>query len=305
MSDWINQGYTAFSEGRFKDAHEAFEQALADEPTSADAMIGKAKVLEAVGQLGDAEETLMKAVQAQTRHAQAWVALITLERKYGADQAAEENLSAALRMLPGHAEILALRPQHLAEGDRPFDSDRAAIRKALVEGRVEQALALREQMTVAGADAMSELLADADIAAHTNEIQSASLIHELTRITRTEPHAWEPRVALGRLFLRDGPLQNPRMAVAHCEDAYRISAEHPRAGVALVEAWSVVGKTAFALALCKKIAQGDGLEAEMARRILSPDGPSEPQAIAAAGPGEATNTATSTFANRPDDVTEQ
>lgn len=304
MSDWINQGYAAFSDGRHQDAHEAFEQALAQEPDSADAMIGKAKVLEAVGQLGDAEETLMKAVQAQSRHAQAWVALISLERKYGAEEAAEENLSAALRVLPGHADILALRPQP-ADGDRPFDSDRAAIRQALIDGRIDEALALREQMTVAGADALSELLADADIAAHTDKIKSASLIHELTRITRTEPHAWEPRVALGRLFLREGPLQNPRMAVAHCEDAYRISAEHPRAGVALVEAWSVAGKTAFALALCKKLAEGDGPEAEVARKILSPDGSSEPQAIASAGPGEATNTATSTFANRPDDVTEQ
>ncbi len=301
MSDHLNDGYRALQQGRHQEAHRAFEAALQEDPKSADAMIGKAKVLEAVGQLGDAEETLMQAVQARPQHIQAWVALISLERKYGADQAAEENLSAALRVLPGQPEILALRPAQ-STVERPFDSDRAAIRKALAEDRVDDALAMREKMTLAGADRLSELLADADIAAHTGQSR-ASVIHELTKVTRQEPHAWEPRVALGRLFLREGPMQNPRMAVAHCEDAFRISAEHPRAGIALVEAWSVAGKTAFALALCKRLAEGDGVEAEQARRILSPGG--ETESIAPGAGGEDTNTATATFANRPGDATEQ
>jgi hypothetical protein len=83
-------------------------------------------------------------------------------------------------------------------------------------------------------------------------------------------------------MLRAGPLQNLRAGVAHCEEAFRTSGEHPRAGLFLFEAYAMMGKRPFAIALGKRIAGGDAIEAGLVRQLLKEFGvdvPAPPSAV--------------------------
>jgi hypothetical protein len=91
------------------------------------------------------------------------------------------------------------------------------------------------------------------------------LIHALNRVRGEQPNLWEALSALGRLMLAKSPLRNLRVGAALCEDAWRVSGENPRAGLALVEAWSALGKDRLAHALCERLAAGNSTEAEIAR----------------------------------------
>jgi hypothetical protein len=74
-------------------------------------------------------------------------------------------------------------------------------------------------------------------------------------------------------------MQNVRMGLAHCEEAWRTSGEHPRAGLFLFEAYAVFEKRALALALGQKLSRGDGPEGGVVRMLLGevhPPIPSKP-----------------------------
>lgn len=58
------------------------------------------------------------------------------------------------------------------------------------------------------------------------------------------------------------------MGLAQCEEAWRTSGEHPRAGLFLFEAYAAAGKRAHALALGQKLAQGESAEAALVRALL-------------------------------------
>jgi hypothetical protein len=75
-------------------------------------------------------------------------------------------------------------------------------------------------------------------------------------------------------MMRPGPLQNLRAGVAHCEEAWRTSGEHPRAGLFLFEGYAMLGKRPFAVALGKRIATGDSIEAGLVRGLLKEFGES-------------------------------
>ena len=117
-------------------------------------------------------------------------------------------------------------------------------------------------------DDLRYVIIEGEIAAVTGQGDIAFLVHELQRVLRERPTWWEPRAALGRLMLRSGPLQNLRTGVAHCEEAFRTSGEHARAGLFLFEAYSMMGKRPFAIALGKRIAGGDAIEAALVRALL-------------------------------------
>lgn len=255
-------------EGQMEEALALYDQALMRAPALSSAWIGRGRVLAFRGALADAEDAYIQAVQNGPQRVEAWVELIALERDAGAIEAADENLAIALRTHPGHPDLLALASHEIDEDDH-FEQMRAQMRRLLLRGDMAGALTQFEALMEAAPEDPRVLWAEAEIAVGTGRGDTAELVHELTRVTREQPNAWEPKVLLGRLLLCNGPLLNPRMAAALCEDGFRLSGEHPYAGLALVEAWAAIGKRSFALALCQKLADGDRDEARRAQDILA------------------------------------
>lgn len=257
--------------GEHERALTLYERALRQAPTHSGAWLGKARILAFRGQLADAEDAYVNAVQHGPQRVEAWVELIRLERDGGAHEVAADNLALALRTHPGHPDLVALAREGQTSGDGGSDPMRQALarlRSRLLAKDFAGAMLDLDQLAERHAGDPRLVLAKAEVTAMTGKGQVPPLVHELTRMTREDPNAWEPKVALGRLLLLASPLQNPKLAAAHCEDAWRTSGEHPYAGLALVEAWAALGKAAHARALLSRLSEGDGQEAEIARALL-------------------------------------
>lgn len=251
-------------------AYEHYEAAVDSDPKCAEAWMGKGRVLRHWGRLGDAEDAYIHAVEASPQLVQAWVELIVLEFDGGAPEVAEENLAAALRLHPGHAELVALRARHQTPIEEGSAADvLAELRAALVAEDMDTALrALDYMFAELSADPLT-VVARAEMYLAAGNDDPVDLIHALNRVRAEQPNLWEALSALGRMMLARSPLRNLRVGTALCEDAWRVSGEHPRAGLALVEAWSALGKDRLAHALCQRLAGGDGVEAEIARSWLA------------------------------------
>jgi len=264
-------GAEAFGRRDWDAAAEHFDDALGGDKHLLEAWLGKARSLVGKGALSQAEDAYLQAVETDPGSITSWVELIQLERVGGAVAAASANLSVALRTHPAHPRLMALREQEQRE--TRLDSTDIAIvtlRELLADQAVEQALRVYGDLERSLADDPRLLLAQGEIFLTLKVGDVVELIHALTRFTRAVPDAWEWLALLGRLFLCPSPMQNQRMAAALCEDAWRISAENPRAGVGLVEAWRAIGKRKFADTLCQKLAQGSGLEARLAAKLMPP-----------------------------------
>lgn len=256
-------------QGEQDQALSLYERAVRQAPTHSGAWLGIGRIRAFRGQLASAEDAYVQAVQHGPQRVEAWVELVQLEREGGAPEVAHDNLVLALRTHPGHPDLIAL-----AREEQPKD-DEDAVRQTIV--RIRSRLLMKD---FAGAmldlDRLVEayptdprlVFAKADVTAMTGKGDVPPLVHELMRLTREQPNAWEPKVALGRLLLLQSPVQNPKLAAAHCEDAWRTSGEHPFAGLALVESWAAIGKRAHARALCTRLAEGTSAEAGVARAIL-------------------------------------
>lgn len=256
--------------GAHEDALPLYERALQASPAHADAWLGKGRILAFRGQLGQAEDAYVNAVEHGPERVDAWVELIALEREGGADDVAADNLALALRTHPGHPDLLALaRAQQPLDGEDTVGQAVERIRDLLLGEEHESARVELDRLIESHPSDERVVLAKAYVTATTAKGEVPALVHALMRLTRAEPNAWQPKVALGRLLLLQSPVQNPRLAAAHCEDAWRTSGEHPFAGLALVDAWAACGKRPHARALCLKLAQGSGLEARVARGALT------------------------------------
>ncbi|MBN2360370.1 MAG: hypothetical protein JXR83_13030 [Deltaproteobacteria bacterium] len=250
-------------------AVEHFDDALGGDKHLFEAWIGKAHALIGKGALGKAEDAYLQAIENNPGSIPTWVELIQLERAGGALAAASANLSVALRTHPGNPDLMALREQEQRE-TRQDEADLALgrLRELLASNAIEQAMLTYSELERSLGDDPRLLLAQGEIYLVLKVGDLVELIHTLTRFTRAVPDAWEWIALLGRLFLRPSPMQNQRMAAALCEDAWRISAEHPRAGIGLVEAWRAIGKRKLADSLCQRLAQGSGLEARLAGVLI-------------------------------------
>lgn len=247
-----------------------YDGALGKNPRLVSAWIGRGLVLRARGELADAEDALANAVQFGPERVDAWVELIALERDAGAVEAARENLAIAMRHHPGHPALLDIK--HGFEGDRVADDvDNALedVRRRLRESDVAGAQAVVTRLISAARDDPRTLLARAEIVVTADQGDIPALIHDLMRYVRRDPMSWEHKSTLARVLLRTSVLQNPRLAAHYAEDAWKMSGEHPRAGLGLVEAWATIGKFAFARALCERLAMGDGVEARAAAALLA------------------------------------
>lgn len=259
----------ALQEGALDRAFEHFSAASETEPKNIEAMIGKARILAQWGRLGDAEDLYIQGVEESPQQVQIWIELVQLEFEGGADEVARENLAAALRLHPGHPELLRLHHQQTAElEDNPAQELLDEIRAALFTQKLASANLLLAEMENISPDDPLLAVASAEIYLAGGNGRSSEHIHRLTKLTREDNNHWQALATLGRLFARKGPMRNPRMAAALCEDAWRISGEHPQAGLAVVEAWSAVGRNVHAHAMCKRLSQGQGLTAEVAKRWL-------------------------------------
>ncbi|MCP4502340.1 MAG: hypothetical protein GY822_20485 [Deltaproteobacteria bacterium] len=264
-------GDAALKDGNTEEALELYHRALHNHQECAGAWHGRGKVMIAQDELAEAEDALANAVQYGPQLIQAWVDLVVLERDAGATDAAEENLSMALKLHPGQAEFLPLKASLDAIRQQdPLYAVVSETRELLREGDFEGA---RQKVMFLEAEHFEDertFLARAEYALGVEGANSdiVPIIHDLNRLIREEPSQWEHKCALGRLFIRSSPLQNPRLAIAQCEDAWQISGQHPRAGIGLIEAWASGGKHIYAKALCEKLAAGEGWEADYARSLL-------------------------------------
>lgn len=265
---WALLGGHMWTDGQVDHAEALFDRALEGAPQLAAAWLGKARVLRHRGLLADAEDAYIRAVEFGPQRVGAWVELIELEAGAGAEEAAAENLALALRSHPGHPDLLALSRQSAGRAGDAFDAQLRELRELLLKKDLPAATGALQALRGAARDEPRLPLAEAEYCIATGQGDPVPLIHALTRMVRDQPNQWEIKTLLGRLLLRAGPLLNPRLAAAHCEDAWRMSGEHPYAGLGLVEAWAAIGKRAFASALCQRLAASEGAEAAVARAIL-------------------------------------
>ena len=263
-------GDDALARGALDEASPFFDRAVAQNPRVAAGWVGRGRVQRAQGNLAEAEDAFARAVEAAPLRLDAWVNLVEVELEGGADDAAFDNLALALRAHPGHPQLLAIKhaaEQKKLEGD-PLEGALAEVRRLVVTGDIDGALrALQRIAREVGHDDRITIV-EVEIAAITGKGDLPGLINAANRIVRDRPTAWEPRAALGRILLRQSPLQNVRMGLAQCEEAWRTSGEHPRAGLFLFEAYAVAGKRAHALALGQKLSQGESAEATLVRGLL-------------------------------------
>lgn len=275
-------GDDAIGKGVLDEALRFYDRAVAQNAKLASGWIGRGRVLRAQSQLADAEDAFARAVEVAPLRVDAWVNLIEVEIEGGAEEAAADNLALALKAHPGNRELLALKANEerkKANRDDPVEKALAEIRSKIYGGDTDAALRLLYGVIDEHPGDPRTYVVEAEIAAICGQGDIPSLMNTLTRMVRDRPTAWEPRTALGRLMLRPGPMQNVRMGLAHCEEAWRTSGEHPRAGLFLFEAYAVFEKRALALALGQKLAQGEGPEAGVVRMLLGevhPPVPSKP-----------------------------
>ena len=247
-----------------------FQAAAKLDPQNVEALIGQARILARQQRLGDAEDLYIQAVEVDAGQVQTWIELVELEFGGGADEVARENLAAALRLHPGHPELLRLRGDFVEENtDSPQQKLVDDIRQALFEQAIARANMLLTELENRDPDGPLPIIAAAEIFLAGGEGRSSKHIHKLTKLTREDKNNWQALTVLGRLFAHKGPMRNPRMAAGLCEDAWRISGEQTKAGLGLVEAWSCLGKHVHAHALCKRLAQGQGLDAQIAQQWLA------------------------------------
>jgi tetratricopeptide (TPR) repeat protein len=255
--------------GEMDSAFDLYQRALRVSPSHSGAWLGAARILSFRGLLGQAEDAYINAVQHGPQRVEAWIELVRLEREGGAHEIAQDNLALALRTHPGHPDLLALaREEDAGAAEDPVRQGINDIRSLLYESQHDRAYAELDRLVEFFPDDQRIVIAKAEVTAATGRGEVPPLVHELNRLVRYDPNAWEPKVALGRLLLLDSAVTNPKMAVAHCEDAWQTSGENPHAGISLMEAWAAVGKLALAAALCKRLAEGDGPEAVIARKII-------------------------------------
>ena len=261
-------GHESLEQEDYGVALDCFDRAIALFSEHPDGWLGKGRALIGLERLADAEDALIQAVQCAPENVQAWVELIQLELDAGVDDIAAENLALALRTHPGHPLLL-----QFTQENRPIDTDDfSAGLDSLVQAVYDEDEArindVMDVLVSSHFDHERLILAKGEYYLATSEGTIIELIHALNRYIRQEIQDWWAKVVLGRLLLRESPLQNLPMAVAHCEDAWRISGENPHAAIGLIEAWASTGKLVYAKALCEKIAKGERRESARARAIL-------------------------------------
>lgn len=264
-------GEAALERGAWQEAQALFDRAIQTNPKLSGAWLGRGKALRRRGELADAEDALARAVELAPLRVDAWIELVLTEKEGGAYEAAAENLALALKAHPGHPDLLALKhdeDERKRLEDDPVERALASIRSALWLGDVHGALRQLDALYETARGDPRLVVVEAEIAAVSGHGDVPNLVNTLMRITRERVTAWEPRAALGRLLLRASPMQNLRMGVAQCEEAWRTSGEHARAGIYLVEAYLAVGKRVHAHALAQKLGKAEGHEAEQARQIV-------------------------------------
>ena len=263
-------GDEALGKGDLAEASAFFERAIGSGPRHGKGYLGRGKVWWKKGELADAEEAFAKAVELDPKDLEGWLSLIDVEIEGAADDAADDNIALALKQHPGHTGLLERKKTQASKkvNNDPIEQGLIPVRTALYAGDGPGAIRLLDELANEYPNDIRYLIVEAEIAAVTGQGDIAFLVNELQRLTRERATAWEPRAALGRLLLRAGPLQNIRVGVAQCEEAWRTSGENARAGLFLFEAYAMLGKRPFAIALGKIIAKGDSIEAQLVKQLL-------------------------------------
>lgn len=242
-------------QGHFEQALLRFDALLELDDEDAASHLGRGQALRGLGRLADAEDALISAVEADAGLLAAWVELVDLEASAGAEDAAQENLTEALRLFPGTPALLALQTR--------LGTDEAtlaffAIRAALLNNQHNKTHQQNKQFLERTSEGTPLHLAlQAELYLTLREGERVALIHALTRGAREHPSAWQLRDALGRVLLTEGPLQNLRQAAAYSEDAWQMSGENPWAGIGFVGALERSQKIQIGERLTERLASCD------------------------------------------------
>jgi tetratricopeptide (TPR) repeat protein len=261
-------GTDSLEQQDYETALTSFDRALAIHPNLANGWLGKGLTLKALSRLADAEDALIQAVQCAPDQVEIWVALIRLEMDAGVHDIAADNLALALRSHPGHPALIQLKSEEAESFTDEFSMGLDALCQAIYDQDLERMDETMDSMVTSHFDHPRLVIAKGEVCLAVESKLKVDLIHALNRYIRTETQDWWARTVLGRLLLRESALQNLPMAVAHCEDAWRASGEHPHAAIGLVEAWASTGKHVYAKALCEKLAKGNRRESVKARALL-------------------------------------
>lgn len=272
-------GDDALTRGVLDEAAGFYERAAAQNVRLASAWIGRGRVFRAREELADAEDCFARAVELAPLRVDAWINLVEVELQGGADEAAADNLALALKAHPGNPQLLALKnseESRKASSDDPVERAMAEIRGHIYAATYDPAQRACAALIEEHPSDPRTCIVEAELAAVSGIGDIPALMNMLNRLIRDRPTAWEPRAALGRLMLRPSNVQNVRVGLAHCEEAWRLSGEHPRAGLFLFEAYAVVQKRALALALGQKLAKLEGPEAQVVRQLIGEVAPPQP-----------------------------
>jgi len=113
----VNAGYAAYQTGDLAKARTEYEQALADEPTNRDALLGMAAVETRSGRYEAAEAAYLRLLQVDPRDGHAQAGLLALRSARLDPLAAESRVKSMLAQDPGsHALNFALANQFAQQG---------------------------------------------------------------------------------------------------------------------------------------------------------------------------------------------
>jgi len=261
------------SGGQYDEALLLAQNAKQIAPQLSGAHLEIARAQNALGAHSKAEDAYIEVIKIAPQRAEAWIELIALEISAGTLDIAQQNLREALRIHPGHPQLLNL--------SKSFSSFEKRVPVASLDGLLKtlqrSILSFEYSKALDAFDALKAkaqpsdprlLLAKGEIAIACGEGEIPPLVHALTQRARAAPNDWPCKTILGRLLLRESPLQNPAMGTAHLEEAWRISGENENAGLGLVEGLTALGKVSFAKALCEKLAEQETLIGKIAKGIL-------------------------------------
>lgn len=188
LSDPFREGQALADAGRYGEAIDRFQQALARRPDDINILYALGKVAEALGHAAAAEEFHRRVLAQAPDQVEALVSLGNLLRAQGRLGEAVELLQPAIQRAPGEADLWMTLGSALREaGD---------VANAEVFYREALRLAPRSALAVGN---LAELLADA------GDIAGALELHE--RAVRLDPRNSQARLNRGLLLLQEGDLE--------------------------------------------------------------------------------------------------
>lgn len=208
------------------------------------------------GAHSEACQALENAVAVLPADSGLWVELLQHRLKEGIPQAAQDSVIRAVSACGRNAAVLAavheIRQMSTAT-QAPLAARVSAVRDALCLGQRDEALALLEGGRAPARPSRAWRFVRREYDVTEPGARPQEMLVDYTRLSREYPESWEPRYLLALLLLRPSSVHNPAQALAHAEEAWRMSGGHPAAGLAMVRACQLTRRAALAHAVAQQV----------------------------------------------------